>query len=94
MVIFSLPTWTPPLALISSAAMMAPFQCPLPWTKFIGPMTPILIVRPQAGKQNARTIHKVSSPLQPKVSIFIAPLLSLPLLWENAVKDVHWKRSV
>ncbi len=65
--IFFLPTLTPPLALISSAAMVAPFQCPLPCTKLIGPITPIFMVfAPQAGKLTVITRKDASKIIKRK----------------------------
>ena len=74
--IFLSPTWTPPLALISSAAIRAPFQCPLPCTNCIGPITPILMVSaPQAGKQKAITTKDTSKKTINELNFFMTALL-------------------
>ena len=42
-------TEMPPSLLISSAARVAPFQCPSPWVNCIGPITPIFMGSARGG---------------------------------------------
>jgi hypothetical protein len=51
--------------------MVAPFQCPWPCVKFMGPMTPILIVSAaRAGRAMARTRQRAAI-IHPAFILFI-----------------------